>query len=151
MNKSAILSVVIACLATQPALCDQKIDAKSWQKIGRFDPTMLSKTLGDHVGQLVAVQFNFRGKDIRHIKPNWYQGSIWQPDRAEKKRFSNVRVVFAKKDFAAFQSITKNSTSRARLTLYGRVERDADSHFFFVHIWGSKVALDAAGNASVTW
>ena len=151
MNKIAILSAVIACLVAQPALCDQKIDAKSWQNVGKFDPITLSKTLGDHGGQLVAVQFDFRGKDIRHIKPNWYQCSIWQPDPAAKQKFSNVRVVFAKKDLAAFQSVTADSKSRARLVLYGRVERDADSHFFFVHIWGSKVAVDSVGNAVISW
>ena len=151
MKRFLGLGVALACFAAQSAFCDQKIDAASWQKIGKFDPTMLSKTLGDHAGELVAVQFNFRGKDIRHIKPNWYAGSIWQPDPAEKKRFSNVRVLVAKEDMPAFKSITPNATSRARLTVYGRVERDADNKFFFVHLLGRKATVDSSGNASVTW
>lgn len=151
MQKLLGLGVALACFAAQSAFCDQKIEAKSWESIGKFDPSMLSKTLGDHAGELVAVQFNFRGKDIRHIKPNWYAGSIWQPDPAEKKKFSNVRVVFAKKDREAFKSITTSSTSKARLTVYGRVERDADNHFFFVHVWGRKASVDSTGNANVIW
>ena len=151
MNRTLILSVAWACLALPSAFCDQEIDAKSWRGMQKFDPTMLSKTLGDHVGQLVAVQFNFRSKNIRHIKPNWYQCSVWQPDPAAKQKFSNVRVVFAKKDLEAFKSITTDSKSPARLTLYGRVERDADNHFFFVHLFGQKATVDSAGNATVSW
>jgi hypothetical protein len=151
MKRFLSLGVALACFATQSAFCDQKIEAASWQKMEKFDPTALSKTLGDHVGQLVAVQFNFRGKDIRHIKPNWYAGSIWQPDLTAKKKFSNVRVLVAKKDIPAFKSITANATSRARLTVYGRVERDADNNFFFVRAWGCKAAIDSSGDATVTW
>ena len=151
MKKIVGLGVALACFVAQSAFCDQKIEAQSWQKIGRFEPATISKTLGEHVGQLVAVQFNFRGKDIHHIKPNWYEGSVWQPDPAAKKRFSNVRVLFAKKDLAAFQSITTDAKSPSRLTVYGRVERDADNHFFFVHLLGRKATLDFAGNATLTW
>ena len=143
--------MAVACFVARPAFCEQRIEARDWQNMGKFDPTMLSKTLGDHVGQLIAVQFNFRGKDIRHIKPNWYAGSVWQRDPSAKKGFSNVRVLFAKKDLTTFQSITMNTTSATRLTLYGRVERDADNHFYFVHVLGRKATLDSSGNASVSW
>ena len=79
------------------------------------------------------------------------QASVWQRDPTAKKGFSNVRVLFAKKDLATFQSITMNTTSATRLTLYGRVERDADNHFYFVHVLGRKATLDSSGNASVAW
>ena len=151
MKKSLALVMALACLVVQSAFCDQEIDAKSWQNVGKFNPTILGKTLGDHVGQLVAVQFNFRGKDIRHIKPNWYEASVWQPDAAEKKGFSNVRVLFAKKELATFESITTDATSRVRLTLYGRVERDADSHYYFVRLFGRRATVDSSGNANVAW
>ena len=151
MNKIFVIIALVTCTTAHFACGDKTIDAKSWQSVGKFDPITLSKTLGDHVGQLVGVQFNFRGKDIRHIKPNWYQSSVWQPDPAAKQKFTNVRVVFAKKDLEAFKSITADSRSRARLVLYGRVERDADNHFFFVHVWGGKATIDSAGNAVVTW
>jgi hypothetical protein len=151
MRKVILWNVAFACFVVQSAFCDQKIDAKSWQNIGKFNPAMLSKTLGDHVGQLVAAQFNFRGKDVHHLKPNWYLGSIWQRDAAEKKGFSNVRVLFARKELAAFESITADATSSARLTLYGRVERDADNQFYFVRVLGRRATVDSSGNANVAW
>ena len=116
MKKILGLGMALACLVARPAFCDQTIDAKSWQKLEKFTPAMLGKTLGEHAGKLVTVEFNFRGKDIHHIKPNWYEGAVWQRDPAEKKGFSHVRVLFAKKDLAAFTSITTAATSRTRLT-----------------------------------
>lgn len=151
MSKTVILSTAFVCVVARLVFCDQKVDAKSWQNIGKFEPSTLGKTLGDHVGQLVAVRFNFRGKNIRHIKPNWYECSVWQPDRAATKGFSNVRVLFAKKHLTAFTSITTDATSRTWLTLYGRVESDADSHFYFVRVLGQKATLDSAGNAVISW
>ena len=118
--------------------------------MGKFDPTMLSKTLGDHVGQLIAVQFNFRGKDIRHIKPNWYQVRSGSRSDGEAE-FSNVRVSLRRKTWRHSSRSTMNTTSATRLTLYGRVERDADNHFYFVHVLGGKATLDSSGNASVSW
>jgi hypothetical protein len=45
-----------------------------------YDVVTLSRDLDGHMGELIAVQCNFRGKDIHHLKPNWYEGSIWKPD-----------------------------------------------------------------------
>jgi hypothetical protein len=151
MPKILSLSLTFMCLCAPSAFCDAKVDAKNWQTRGKFEPAMLSKTLGDHVGQFIVVQFNFRGKDIRHIKPNWYESSIWQPDPKAKKGFSNVRVMFAKKDLETFRSITADATSRTRLILYGRVESDADNHFYFVRLLGRKSTLDSSGNAVISW
>lgn len=151
MTKVVVLSAMFLCAVAQLAFCDSKIDAKTWQAMEKFEPTTLSETLGDHIGQFIAVQFNFRGKDVRHIKPNWYQGSVWQKNSKVKKGFSNVRVLFAKNDVETFKSITTAATSVAQLTLYGRVERDADSHFYFVHVLGRKATVDSAGNAVISW
>jgi hypothetical protein len=151
MNKIVVLSAAFFCAVVHLSFCDERIDAKSWQNIGKFEPATLDKILGDHVGQLVAVKFNFRGKDVYHIKPNWYAGSVWQRNPAAKKGFSNVRVLFAKKDLTAFKSTTPDATSRAWLTLYGRVESDADNHFYFVRVLGRKATLDSAGNAVISW
>lgn len=152
MKKILNLSVALAvCLWAGSAWCDVKIDGATWRGVEKFNPSTLSTTLGDHVGKLIAVQFNFRGKDIHHMKPNWYEGSIWQPDAKARKGFSNIRILVPKKDLAGFTSITADSKSTVPLMVYGRVERDADSNFFFVRLFGSKVALDSAHNASVSW
>ena len=150
MRKIFILGLIFCCFAA-PAFCDQTIDAKTWQSVEKFDPIALSKTLGNHVGKMVAVQFNFRGKDMHHIKPNWYEGSLWQPDAKARKGFTAVRVMLAKKDSPAFQAITTDSTSTARLTVYGHVEYDAHSNFHFVRLLGQRAKVDSTGNAMVSW
>jgi hypothetical protein len=144
-------SVVITGLSLHSVFSDLKVDGPAWRNVPKFDPPALSKTLGEHVGRLVRVQFTFRGKDIYHMKPNWYAGSLWQRDATAREGFSNVRVVVAKKDLPAFESITSNSKSPVSLTVYGRVERDADGSFYFVRILGRKATIDAAGDALVTW
>ena len=151
MKKILGLGVILVCFCARPVFCDLKIDAPKWRLMEKFDPPALSKTLGDHVGKLIGVQFNFRGKDIHHIKPNWYEGSIWQRDPKERKGFSNVRIMVAKKDMPAFKSITADSTSSAPLIIYGRVEKDADNNFYFVRLLGRKATVDSSGNASVAW
>ena len=89
--------MILVCFWARSAFCDLKIDGPKWRLTEKFDPPTLSKTLGDHAGKLIGVQFNFRGKDIRHMKPNWYEGSIWQRDPKARKGFSNVRVMVAKR------------------------------------------------------
>ena len=101
--------------------------------------------------ELVAVKFNFRGKDIHHLKPNWYESSIWQPDPKGKKGFTDVRVMVAKKDLEAFKSITTDSSSGEEITVYGRVLRDFDANFMFVQVMGRKATTDADGGATVSW
>lgn len=151
MKKRLGCGLMFACLFPLSAFCQQKIDARTWQAAEKFDPTVLSKTLSDHIGKTIGVQFNFRGKNIHHIKPNWYEGSLWLPDANARKGFSAVRVIVAKKDLQAFKAITSDSTSPRRLTVYGRVEYDAQNNFYFVHLFGRKVAVDSTGNANVTW
>ena len=151
MRKIAILIVAFSWAVSHLGFSDQKIDAQTWQAAEKFDATVLSKTPSDHIGKTIAVQFNFRGKDIHHIKPNWYEGSLWQPDVNARKGFSALRVIVAKEDLEAFKAITSDSTSSRRLTVYGRVEYDAQNNFYFVHLFGNKVAVDSTGNANVTW
>ncbi len=151
MMKIAVLTVALSCAITHLVLSDQKIDTRAWQAVEKSDPITLSKTLSNQIGKTIAVQFNFRGKDIHHIKPNWYEGSLWQPDANARKGFSAVRVIFAKKDLEPFKTITSDPTSPRRVTAYGRVEYDVQNNFYFVHLFGRKVAVDSTGNANVTW
>ena len=149
MKKILNLGMVLACVCARPAFCDLKIDGPQWRLTEKFDPPTLSKTRAIR-GQLIGVQFNFR-KGIHHIKPNWYEGSLWQRDSQARKGFSTVRVMVAKKDLPAFESITTNSTSSAPLIIYGRVEKDADNNFYFVRVLGRKAKVDSSGNANLTW
>jgi hypothetical protein len=152
MNK--ILSATLLCLLalTFSAFAGgTKIDGKSWAKLQTFDVRTLAPKMEGHARDLVAVKFNFRGKDIHHLKPNWYEGSIWQPDPKGKKGFSDVRVMIAKKDLDAFKAITTDSTAGEEMTVYGRVLRDFDAHFMFVQVMGTKATTDANGNTTIGW
>ena len=128
-----------------------RIDAKTWGKVQAYDVRTLAPTMAGHLRELVAVKFTFRGKDIHHLKPNWYEGSIWQPDPKGRKGFSDVRVMVAKKDLEAFKSITTDSSAGAELTVYGRVLRDFDANFFFVQLLGRTTVADPGGNATISW
>lgn len=151
MNRILILNATLACAVAQSAFCDQKIDKETWRSVGKFDPIILSTALGDHAGKILAVPFNFRGKKIHHMKSNWYEGSVWVPDAAAKKGFSNIRVMVAKQDLPAFQSMTSDSTSPAQQIVYGRVQYDADYHYYFLRLFGRKATVDSAGEATITW
>jgi hypothetical protein len=98
-----------------------------------YDVVTLSRDLDRHMGELIAVQCNFRGKDIHHLKPNWYEGSIWKPDPEKRGKFASVRVIIAKKDLDAFKSIPTAASGDA-IILYGRVEHDVEAHFSFLRL-----------------
>ena len=98
-----------------------------------YDAVTLSRDLDRHMGELIAVQCNFRGKDIHHLKPNWYEGSIWKPDPEKRGKFATVRVMIAKKDLDTFKSIPTSGSGGA-IILQGRVEHDAQANFSFLRL-----------------
>jgi hypothetical protein len=152
MNK--IISAALLCLlAIIPgaSAAGTRIDGKTWAKLQTYDVRTLAPEMQAHVRDLVAVKFNFRGKDIHHLKPNWYEGSIWQPDPKGKEGFSDVRVMIANKDLEAFKSITTDSSSGEEMTVYGRVLHDFDANFMFVQVMGRNAAKDAKGNTTISW
>jgi hypothetical protein len=127
-----------------------RYDAKTWRAVQTYDAAALSKNLDGHVRELVAIKCNFRGKDIRHTKPNWYQSSVWQPIAGQSGKFADVPVMVAKDDLKPFKSIPTDS-SGGEITLYGRVEYDVASRYYFVRLVGRNATTDSAGNATVTW
>jgi hypothetical protein len=127
-----------------------RYDAKVWRAVQTYDLVTLSKNLDGHMRELVAVKCNFRGKDLHHMKPNWYESSIWQNTPGERGKFVHVSVMVAKPDLTAFESIATDS-SGTEITLYGRVEQDAQAHFTFLRLVGRNATTDSAGNATVTW
>jgi hypothetical protein len=151
MKKIFFASLALTALSALAASNGVRLDAKTWKTLQTSDVRVLSKSFDSHLGQLVAVKFNFRGKDIHHLKPNWYEGSLWQPDPQGHKGFSDVRVMIAKQDLAAFKSIPTDSTSSAEITVYGRVLRDPDNKFVFVRLLGHNAVVDDAGNANLSW
>lgn len=151
MKRTFSLAVILLIGALN-AFAGVRYDANTWRGVQTYDARTLSKDLASHTRQLVAVKFNFRGKDIRHLKPNWYQGSIWQTNPDKKSKFADVRVMVAKTDLAVFKSLpTEGVPSAPELTVYGRVERDAEANFLFIRLVGRNATVDAAGNATVSW
>src|SRR5947209_18206925 len=150
MTKS-LLSIAMFVVAVGTTFgADVRYDAKVWRAVQTYDLNTLSKSLDAHNRELVAVKCNFRGKDIHHMKPNWYESSIWQSIPGERGKFAHVSVMVAKPDLAAFKSIPTDS-SGTEITLYGRVERDVQANFTFVRLVGRNAIVDGAGNATVTW
>jgi hypothetical protein len=151
MTKPFSLGLLAVLLFAIPGFAESRVAAKNWSQLQTYDVRALAPVLADHNRDLVAVKFTFRGKDIHHFKPNWYESSVWQPDPKARKHFAYVKVMVAKADLEAFKSITTDSSSGQELTLYGTVLRDFDSHFMFVRLLGRNAAIDAAGNATLSW
>jgi hypothetical protein len=151
MKKFAISTLLLIALCGLPAFAGTRVDAKAWNKVQTYDVRTLAPEMSGRARQLVAVKFTFRGKDIHHLKPNWYQGSIWQPDPNGRKGFADLRVMVAKKDLEAFKSLTTNAASNEEMTVYGRVLRDFDMNFFFVQLLGRNLVTDANGNTTMSW
>src|SRR5438094_7867983 len=121
MKSNSFLILALSCIGTINLLAaSTRIDAKTWRTVQKYDVRALSRNLKSHTRELVAAKFNFRGKDIHHLKSNWYESSIWQPDPQGKKGFSDIRVIIAKKDWPAFKPIRPHSAPSAEITLYGR-------------------------------
>ena len=125
------------------------IKVKNWSGVQTYDVATLKKNMDSQIRKVVGARFAFRGKDIHHMKPNWYESSIWQPN-PNGKGFVDVRVMVAKKDLPAFKSIT-TKPGGPEMVLYGKVAREVEGNFFFVGLIGRNPNVDAAGNGTITW
>jgi hypothetical protein len=146
-----ILTAILVLFGLTSAFAGERFDAATWRKVQTYDVPTLLKQEASLLGRVVAVRFQSRSGKLRHFAPNWYEAALWQNDPNAKKGFSGVRVVVARKDVPAFESITPDSTSTATVLLYGHVEKDAHNDFLQVRLLGRKVVLDSAGNAIVVW
>jgi hypothetical protein len=141
---------ILLALALTGAADAIELNPKVWATLEKTDVAALSKNFDAHIGRLVEVRCDFRGKDIHHLKPNWYEGSIWQTAAEGAKGFSHVRVMFSKADLDIFKSLP-TSGAGGGITLYGKVLRDSEAHFVFVKLIGRKATVDSSGKATVTW
>jgi hypothetical protein len=150
--RNSLLVLAVILLSSAPAIFAGPVryDAKVWRGVQTYDVDTLSKNLEAHTRELVGLKCNFRGKDTHHMKPNWYESSVWQPIAGQSGKFAHLPVMVAKPDLSAFKSIPTGS-SGAEITLYGRVEYDVRSNFRFLRLVGRNATTDAAGNATVTW
>src|SRR4029077_9083781 len=110
-----------------------RFNPQAWASLQTFDVRTLGKdrTLDTHVGQLVEVHFQFRSKDVRHLKPNWYQAAVWQADPEGKRGFVSVPIMVANADVDAFKAFTTDPRATADLKVYGQVLFDFDINYVF--------------------
>ena len=146
-----ILITISALFCLTTAFAGQRFDAAAWHNVQTYDVTALMKQEASLIGKIVAVRFHYRSAKLRHLASNWYEASIWQHDPKAKGGYSAQRVMVAKADVPAFESIPSDFKSIADLTVYGRVEKDPDNNQTHLRLLGRKVTLDAAGNATVDW
>jgi hypothetical protein len=130
-----------------------RFDAKSWAKLEKTDVKTLSKdgNLDASVGRLVELHFQFRAKELRHIKPNWFQGLVWQASPEGRRGFASVPVMIANTDFKGFEAFTTDHRATADLKVYGQVLYDFGINYVFVRVIGTNTFVDGDGNTNVTW
>jgi hypothetical protein len=130
-----------------------RFDPKTWAKLQTIDVRTLGKdrTLDAHVGRLVEVHFQFRSKDVRHLKPNWYQAAVWQAAPEGKRGFVSVPIMVANADVDAFNAFTTDPRATADLKVYGQVLFDFDINYVFVRLIGTNTFVDGDGYTNVTW
>lgn len=150
MKKILGFFVLFILLGVSSALCVEGTTIKNWKSVETYDVATLKGNMNAQIRKVLGVRCNFRGKDIRHPKPNWYESSVWQPN-PNGRGFADVRVMVAKKDLASFKSITTNAQSAGVMTVYGEVLRDSESKIFFIRLLGRNALVDPNGNATVTW
>lgn len=149
-TKILVFVSLITLSAGATAFCaDKGAPVTNWNNVQTFDLVALQKNIAPEQGKVVGVRCNFRGKDIHHMKPNWFESSIWQK-KPDGKGFADLRVMIAKKDLDAFKSI-KTESGGEDFVLYGRVERDIEANFFYVRLLGRNATTDAKGNATLVW
>ena len=153
MKKLLCLSLICCWFvaATATFAAEKGVKVKDWNHVQTVDVATLKKTIDSRVRHIVAIHFNGRGKDIHHLKPNWYQGTIWQPG-PDGKGFVQVQVMVAKKDLSAFKAINTSTEGSQEMTIYGEILRDSERQtFVFARLLGRNAAPDDKGNATITW
>lgn len=130
-----------------------RFDSKEWAKLQKLDVRTLSKerALEANVGRLVELHFQFRSKELRHLKPNWYQASVWQTAPEERRGFVSVPVMIASSDLNSFLTFTTDHRAAADLKVYGQVLYDFGINFTFVRLIGTNTFIDSDGYTNVTW
>jgi len=151
-----LLNCAIACgvhAAQVRIFSGARFDSKTWAKLQKLDVKTLSKdrALDAHVGQLIELHFQFRSKELRHLKPNWYQALIWQAAPEGRRGFVSVPVLIANTDLKAFEAFTTDHRAAADLKIYGQVLYDFGINYVFVRVIGTNTFVDASGTTNVTW
>jgi len=153
-----VLVALVALITAMPAFAGQvrifagaRFDSKAWAKLQRFDVRTLERALDANVGRLVELHFQFRSTELRHLKPNWYQASLWQAAPEGRRGFVSVPVMISAADLNSFMAFTTDHRATADLKIYGQVLYDFGINYTFVRVIGTNTFVDSEGWINVTW
>ena len=136
--KTILISIALLACASSGFAQKSPSTESTPANLPTFDVPAFLAQQGTLLGRTVAIRFHYRSEKLRHLKPSWYEASLWQRDPKAKNGFSFVRVMVAKKDLAAFKTIPSVFQSAVELTAYGRVERDPEAHYIYLRLRGGK-------------
>ena len=151
---SVVLIIAAAAFGGQVKIfAGARFDSKVWATLQRLDVRTLSKdrALEANVGRLVELHFQFRSKEVRHLKPNWYQAAVWQTAPEGRTGFVSVPVMIAATDLNSFIAFTTDHRATADLKIYGQVLYDFGINYTFVRVIGTNSFIDSDGYTNVTW
>ena len=158
MRAFLIVVVLLVAGASAPAsqvriFAGARFDPRAWAKLEKIDVKTLSRerALESRVGQLVELHFHFRSKELRHIKPNWWQASVWQSAPEGRRGFVSVPVMIASTDLKAFDGFTTDHRQTTDIKVFGQVLYDLGMNYTFVRVIGTNMFVDGDGYANVTW
>ena len=149
--KTILIAVFVALTSFTNPLAAERFAAAAVKNIQTYDVPTLLEQESSLLGQIVAVRFQYRSARLRHLRPRWYEASIWHHESKLKKGRTALRVMVDKKDVPAFQTITSDAQSTAEVTLYALVQKDLDYDLVHLRILGRKITTDDAGNAVIDW
>ena len=151
MRSIVCLVLFLTLLGAPGAAAAQRLDAKTWRQVKTYDMRALQKLEPLPMRQIVGVKFNYRHPAIRHLKPNWFQGSIWRYSRGEKDDFDYIQVMVAKADVAAFRALPTEFRAGGDFVVYGQILKDQEANFTFLRLLGTKVQRGKAGAVTISW
>jgi len=145
------LALLLALVFGSSAAAAERVDAKVWRRVKTYDMRALQKLEPLPLRQIVGVRFNYRNPEVRHLKPNWFQGSIWSYSRGEKDDFDYIQVMVSKADVGAFKALPTDFRAGANFVVYGQILKDQEANFTFLRLLGTKVKRGKGGRVTVSW
>ena len=150
--RSPLVSLLLILFALSTAQAVERVDAKRWRGVKTYSMAELKQLDPLPMRKIVGLRFAYRHRTVRHLKPSWYQGSLWVSRHDNVKAdYDYVQVMVAKNDLAAFKALPSDPGSEERHLVYGQVLRDSESGFTFLRLLGTKVERDGSGNVVVDW
>jgi hypothetical protein len=150
VKRTLALIAVVTFFGARIAFCAEKLDAITWHSLQTYDVSALKKIEELQVGKIVGVRCHFRSKRIQHVKPSWYEATLWHHNSQNRRTpFSYIRVKVARKDLPAFEALPSDFRSGPPMTIYGEVQKDAESAF--VRLIGRRVNRGPDRSATISW